>query len=342
MMYVERHNRWGISFLPREGFGEVIAAMTEGVVTGANPGSLTFLNRNQLFSGIVCGELHAVLSALDDGGVWNVNIRLADGTTPLHLAARLGHARIIKALLEHHETITDPESGRTWNFGGAETGARDAQGRTPLDVARSAGHLDAVALLENAGEVTSEVESPSSVDSPTALCRIESGILRRTVRALRDAFELTDLRPPLRSLVFVADEMSCVVTRINAPALARGRIEKLPRLGSLLEGAARVEGAFVREGDTAEVCELTGLSPGDALMTLMHRVCARLELDRALWGEVRLARAVRAFFIDHFDDAVYHDLRSLARRTVHGTIEAYFAAAGPRRQMARHGGDEVH
>jgi ankyrin repeat protein len=53
----------------------------------------------------------------------NVNAKAADGTGPLHEAARLGHIGVARLLLEH----------------GADVNAKDNKGETPMDQVRSFG-----------------------------------------------------------------------------------------------------------------------------------------------------------------------------------------------------------
>jgi len=75
-----------------------------------------------------------VIRALAGNGA-DVNARTRDeGQTPLHLAAAMGKTDAVKALVELK----------------ADTAARDAKGRTALDLAERAGVADAVAILRAA------------------------------------------------------------------------------------------------------------------------------------------------------------------------------------------------
>jgi ankyrin repeat protein len=62
----------------------------------------------------------------------NPNARQSGGWTPLHEAARRGHAEMVTALLG----------------AGAEAAARSDDGTTALDLARAGGHVEVVRLLE--------------------------------------------------------------------------------------------------------------------------------------------------------------------------------------------------
>lgn len=71
-----------------------------------------------------------VARLLIDGGADVNAVRHLD--TPLHIAARFGHAAMMRLLVHH----------------GADPSARDALGRTPLEVARAGGHAAAVAAID--------------------------------------------------------------------------------------------------------------------------------------------------------------------------------------------------
>ncbi|MGZ9166828.1 MAG: ankyrin repeat domain-containing protein, partial [Anaerolineales bacterium] len=60
------------------------------------------------------------------------NVREQGGYMPLHAAAQNGDEGMIRALL----------------YGGADLNVKSNDGKTPLDLAREAGHTKAVTLLE--------------------------------------------------------------------------------------------------------------------------------------------------------------------------------------------------
>jgi len=62
------------------------------------------------------------------------NVRQAGGWTPLHEAARRGHAEMVAVLLQ----------------AGAEAAAHNDAGTSPLDLARAGGHAEVIRLLERA------------------------------------------------------------------------------------------------------------------------------------------------------------------------------------------------
>lgn len=78
-------------------------------------------------------HLVPALRYLAKGG-WNVNVPDSNGQTALHKAAFLGYAAAVQALLDH----------------GAEPGAMDSSGRTPIDVARQRKQLAALKALARA------------------------------------------------------------------------------------------------------------------------------------------------------------------------------------------------
>lgn len=87
-----------------------------------------------------CGD-YVIMQMLlegEEGDVVDVNVRAADGVgggTPLHMAVRKGEATVVKHLLSK----------------GADVGARDASGKTPLDDAVPMGDEVIVAILKALG-----------------------------------------------------------------------------------------------------------------------------------------------------------------------------------------------
>jgi len=63
----------------------------------------------------------------------------ADGDAPLHSASRRGHAKVVAVLLARRPAVA--------------VNPRNAEGRTPLGVARAAGKPAVAALLEARGGV---------------------------------------------------------------------------------------------------------------------------------------------------------------------------------------------
>jgi ankyrin repeat protein len=70
---------------------------------------------------------------LDRGA--DINARMYDGRTPLHVATKAGRIEVVRVLLEH----------------GANVGAEDKQGRTPFSVAKKHGKTEIMKLLSEHG-----------------------------------------------------------------------------------------------------------------------------------------------------------------------------------------------
>jgi ankyrin repeat protein len=87
----------------------------------------------ELFKAVAEGDPRKVREALARGA--NPNTWTGTGATPLHYAAFLGHAGVVKVLLE----------------GGTHVDPRDRDGRTPLHYAVAGGHAEVVDLLLSYG-----------------------------------------------------------------------------------------------------------------------------------------------------------------------------------------------
>ena len=77
------------------------------------------------------------LAQLIVGNHGNITAARDDGATPLHLAAALGHAEVVRFLVRK----------------GAPVDARDAAGKTALDGAVGAGHADVAAVLRDSASI---------------------------------------------------------------------------------------------------------------------------------------------------------------------------------------------
>ncbi|MCB9673437.1 MAG: hypothetical protein H6734_28495 [Alphaproteobacteria bacterium] len=262
-MYAEKRAPWGVDFELKRGYKAILGVLQEAVLTGG--GSLTFLNRDQLFSAIQNRRVTEVQDALDDAGVWDVDIRLADGTTPLHLAVERGNARVVAALLDHTKTLTSKGRTRTWP--GPDITRRNEAGETPLDVARRLGEPAILGLLE------AYAARGGGAASPEAPARDPDGIVAEVIAAtgtlLGQAHDLEGLPLPVVGLTFVADEVSCAAVVVAADPWT-----------SPFDGR-KVEGRFVTEEQTLLLAEATDLDPVEAFDRLLHRVTARLRRDGA-------------------------------------------------------------
>jgi len=80
------------------------------------------------------GDVEGIQEALRQGAWVNVrDVEKNTWDTPLHLAAVNGHAGAVRLLLEH----------------GADVEARDREGKTPLDLARTEGYEEIEEILEH-------------------------------------------------------------------------------------------------------------------------------------------------------------------------------------------------
>jgi hypothetical protein len=298
--------KW-IDFKMKKGFKRVYDTFTEFLHHPKCKGSLTFVNQEQLYNGIIDRSLARVKSALTEGGVWNLDIRLADGTTPLHLAARLGEARIVKELLANK----------------ANPNARDKAGKTPHDVAVANGHVKVAALFG----VKNKPAKPKRVVAKTSIGKLEDKIVAEVAAAVHEAYTLEDYTDPLDSILLVGDEVSCSTLYLNVPGLRdMARIDE--------SDGYRVEGRFITEDDAFELQSKTGLDVMEGAWRLMYRVAARVEQETGAY----------CVYVDHSTTRINENLRARAKKLVDKPIEEFLGlsrassdtgAKAPRRKSAR-------
>lgn len=263
-MYTERREPWGILFELKRGYKPILALLQQAVLERPLC-SLTFLNRGDLFGAILEGRVSAVQDALDDAGVWDVNIRLQDGTTPLHLAVEGGNARVVAALLDHTKVLD--VRGRTRTYPGPDLARRNEAGETPLDIARRLADPKILALLEAyaaRGPAAPSSEAPDG--DPDA---VDTQVIATTRAILEQARDLEGLPLPVPGLTFVADEVSCAAVVVAADPWT-----------TPFDGR-KVEGRFVTETQTLHLADTLDVDPLEALDRLLHRVAARLRRDGA-------------------------------------------------------------
>lgn len=324
LMYRESRERFGAFFELIRGFSRIEKVFRDWMMDPRCFGSLTWLHAGDLLRAIEDDDLAEARRLLDEGGVWDLDLRLEDGTTPLHYAARHGNPRMVKLLLDHDMAIES--DGRTKQFGRADPAARDRAGNTALDHAIERGHAKVVSLLQAHGS-RRQTNTPASPAPPSeSLATIEWAVLDRTVRAIRDHVELIGGGSPVQSVVFSGDVLSCVVALLNVPALRDRDLDRVTAL-ELAQGT-RVEGGYLTTGDAEQIRALANVEDTrEAVWIVMYRVCARLETERARWKPLRLARRLRFAYVDHVKDEPDVALRRLAMRSRELPIEAYVRRA---------------
>ncbi|XP_042875930.1 ankyrin-2-like isoform X2 [Penaeus japonicus] len=140
----------------RQGLTPLMAAAQKGATDDlmhllahrANPNMASSDGTTALHLAIQSKDSSAV-TALLEAGV-DVNAAMADGSTPLHLAAALGAMSIVRLLLDD------------WMCSFYMT---DAKGRSPVQVAREAGHQDLASFIEQV------VDSYDDIDDEGAEAR---------------------------------------------------------------------------------------------------------------------------------------------------------------------------
>lgn len=301
-MFVESLSggRW-IELTLKKGYKPIYDVFVEFLHNPKCKGTLTFINQQMLYNGIVERSLARVKDALTEGGVWNLDIRLADGTTPLHLAAKLGEARIVQELLANE----------------ANPVARDHAGHTPRDLAVANGHATVAALLDGS-PTRAPKRKRTRPAAKTAIGKLEDTIVSEVVDAINSVYALEAYATPLDSILLLGDEVTCSAVFLNVPGLRDMEL-------IVASGGRRVEGRFISEDDAMELETRSGLDIRYGARLLMYRVAARLEHDRDLWT-VPTTGAIYAVHVDHSMNDINAEWRHLAKDLVAKPIETYLRA----------------
>lgn len=121
---------------------------------GAHPGRTNYLGQTALHLGVSGGDTPEALATVAElvKPEWRIDLSAgqSDGATPLHLAARGGHNKMVGQLL-HARNVRRTSGGRS-----VELEPKDKKGRTPADLARAESFDDIAALLEEAIRAAAE------------------------------------------------------------------------------------------------------------------------------------------------------------------------------------------
>ena len=117
---------------------------------GAHPEKTNYLNQTALHLIAMAGDSPPALATARElcARQWRVNINAVDaqGESPLHLAARFGHTRMVMVLLSAPD-VARRAGGRTIDFS-----LLDSRCRSPSEAARQEGFLDVAQAIEAAKE----------------------------------------------------------------------------------------------------------------------------------------------------------------------------------------------
>lgn len=281
-MYYEERAHGFVNLILRKPFESLQASLLDP------PRSILFINKEKLFNAAIEGSVVNLQMAMNSAGVWDVNQRLQDGTTALHLAAKFSHARVMRLLLaQHSKNIHHNPTVDLPSF----VNARDQSGHTALQYAIAAGCKVCISLLDGVFEADRKEKTVNWNKILHGLESIEKRITENILNALLDAwtFESSPCNT-IFNVVFVVEEVSCYGMYINNTSLPVQTLQRDSMNKPLSCDGRLIQAEIYSDSDVWELNALVDdlfdvdQNPGEGMAHLLERICQRLMLQKDAIG----------------------------------------------------------
>lgn len=300
--------------------------------------SIIFINKKMLFSAAIEGSIVAVKEAIHSAGVWDVDIRLSDGRTPLHLAAKKGHSKVVMALLNQHQNNVKRKGFSMDNY----INATDSFGKTALDYATENGLEEIIEIIKSQSEakiIENQTLKETKVKSDIfTLQDFEQRILDNLLNILlqTDNIHGTLIGGSLENLVLNynqtgTEDMGCYGIYVNNKGLVDLTLEEISekfKYDTMLSGQLIPDVVF-NDFDVWEFNNSVNsyfkldMKPEETTDYLAYRICAKLEKNTSFLERVTINKEFKAFPEDYFN---FNHL-VLAQNSVTLSIEEYLKQA---------------